>query len=121
MAIVRLTYAVRNTNTLRYRPGNIFMCNMPEVKVKVQLNLEQPVKAQRGCRGNKSTLSLTSALDGVGGQRQAPAALPQGKTRHPLYRRQGGPQGWSGGVRKISPPPPPPALGIRSQDNPARS
>ena len=30
-----------------------------------------------------STLSLTSALDGVGGQRHAPAALRPGKTRYP--------------------------------------
>ena len=29
-----------------------------------------------------STLSLTSALDGVGGQRYAAAALPPGKTRY---------------------------------------
>ena len=41
---------------------------------------------------------------GVGGQRHAPAALPPGKTRYPLYRRLGGHQGWSGEVRKISPP-----------------
>jgi hypothetical protein len=41
---------------------------------------------------------------GVGGQRHAPAALPPGKTQYPLYRRLGGPQGWSGRVRKISPP-----------------
>jgi hypothetical protein len=27
-----------------------------------------------------------------------------GKTWYPLYRRLGGPQGWSGQVRKISPP-----------------
>ena len=51
------------------------------------------------------TLSLTSALDGVGGQRHAPADLPLGKTRYPLYRRLGGTQGQSGRVRKISPPP----------------
>jgi hypothetical protein len=51
------------------------------------------------------TLSLISALDGVGGQRHAPAALPPGKTRYPLYGRLGGPQGRSGRVRKISPPP----------------
>ena len=50
-----------------------------------------------------STLSLTSALDGVGGQRHTLAALPPGKTRYPLYRRLGGPQGRSGRVRKISP------------------
>ena len=54
---------------------------------------------------------------GVGGQRHAPAALPWGKTRYPLYRRLGGPQGRSGRGRKISPPP----TGIRSPDRPARS
>jgi hypothetical protein len=42
---------------------------------------------------------------GVGGQRYAPAALPPGKTRYPLYRRMGGPQGRSRWVRKISPAP----------------
>jgi len=52
-----------------------------------------------------STLSLTSALDGLGGQRHAPAALPPGKTRYPLYRRLGGPQGRSEQVRKIYTPP----------------
>ena len=41
----------------------------------------------------------------VGGQQHAPAALPPGKTRYPLYRRLGGPQGWSWRVWKISPPP----------------
>ena len=43
-----------------------------------------------------STLSLNSGLDGVGGQSHAPAVLPPGKTRYPLYRRLGGPQGQSG-------------------------
>ena len=47
-------------------------------------------------------LSSTSALDGLGGQRHAPAALPPGKIRYPLY---GGLQDRSGQVRKISPPP----------------
>ena len=42
---------------------------------------------------------------GVVGQRHAPAALPSGKTRYPLYRRLGGPQGRSGRVWKILPPP----------------
>ena len=46
-----------------------------------------------------STLSLTSALDGVAGQRQAPAALRPEKTRYSLYERLGGPQGQSGWVR----------------------
>jgi hypothetical protein len=48
---------------------------------------------------------LTLKLEGVCGQHYAPAALPPGKTRYPLYRRLGGPQGRSGRVRKISPPP----------------
>ena len=64
-----------------------------------------------------STLPSTSALDGgVGGQRHASAALTPGKTRYPLYRRLGGPQGRYVRVRKISPPP-----GIRTPDRPARS
>ena len=42
---------------------------------------------------------------GVGGQRHASAALPLGKTRYPLYRRPGRPQGHSGWVQKISPLP----------------
>src|SRR5215468_3567718 len=39
---------------------------------------------------------MTSAQEGVGGQHHAPAALPPGKTRYPLYIRLGGPQVWSG-------------------------
>jgi len=41
---------------------------------------------------------------GVGGQRHAPAALPPGRTRYPLYRTVSGTQGRSGEMRKISPP-----------------
>jgi len=37
---------------------------------------------------------------GVGGQHHAPAALPPGQTRYPLYRRLRGPQSQSGRVRK---------------------
>jgi hypothetical protein len=36
---------------------------------------------------------------------QAPAALPLGKPRYPLYRWLGGLQIWSGRVGKILPPP----------------
>ena len=36
-----------------------------------------------------STLSLTLALDGMGGQRHAPVVSPPGKTWYPLYRRPG--------------------------------
>ena len=71
------------------------------------------------------------------GQRHAPAALPPGKTRYPLYRRLGGLQGRSGRVRYILPTPgldprtvqpvasryadwAVPAHHIRSPDRPAR-
>ena len=52
----------------------------------------------------------------MGGQHHAPAALPPGKTRYPLYRRLGGLQGRSGRVRIISP-----LTGIRSPDRPSCS
>jgi len=41
---------------------------------------------------------------GVGSQHLVPDALPLGKTRYPMYRRLGGPQGWSGWMQKILPP-----------------
>ena len=84
--------------------------------VKVKFFLEQAAVAYRGSRCIALLLLQPRCLTGVGGQRHAPAALPPGKTRYPLYRRLGGPQGRSGRVRKISPP-----TGIRSLDRPARS
>jgi len=38
---------------------------------------------------------------GVGGQCHTLATLPLRLTQYPLYRRLGGPQGWSGQVQKI--------------------
>ena len=52
-----------------------------------------------------STLSLTSAPDGMGGKHNAPTALTPGKSRYSLYRVLGGPQGRSERVRKIMPRP----------------
>jgi hypothetical protein len=49
---------------------------------------------------------MTTALEGGEGSAPRPGrSLPPGRTRYPLYRRLGGPQGRSGQVRKISPPP----------------
>jgi hypothetical protein len=41
---------------------------------------------------------------GVGGQSHTLATLLAVMTQYPLYRRLGGPQGWSGWVQKILPP-----------------
>ena len=82
-----------------------------KVKVRSRTGHEGPEKEYR----YSSTLSLTSALDGVGGQHHASAALAPRKTRYPLYRRLGGLRGRSGRVRKISP------TGIRSPNRPAHS
>jgi len=60
---------------------------------------------------------MTAALEGGEGSASRPGrSLPPGKTRYPLHRRLGGPQGRSGQVRKISPP-----TGIRSPEPSARS
>ena len=85
--------------------------NMMQSSVHIITGHESPEGEYR----YSSTLSLTSALDGVGGQRHAPAALPPGKTRCPLHKRLGGPQGRSERVRKILA-----STGIRSRDRLAR-
>ena len=62
------------------------------IKLKVKVILEQATKAQR------YTLPLTSVLDGVGGQRHAPAALPPGKGPVPTVQEAGWASGpiWTG-------------------------
>jgi hypothetical protein len=70
--------------------------------LKVKVPLTDP-KDQRRLEVS-STLSWSQHQNGVGGQYHAPAVSPPGKTRYPLYRMLGRPQGRSGRVRKISPP-----------------
>jgi hypothetical protein len=67
-----------------------------------------PRTSHKGPEGEQMysyTLSLTSALDQVGGQRHAPAALTPGKTRYSLHSSPGGSRGRSGQMRKNSPSP----------------
>jgi hypothetical protein len=52
----------------------------------------------------------------MGGQRDAPAALPPGKTRYPMYSRLVGPQGRSGRLHENLAP-----TGIRFPDIQVRS
>jgi hypothetical protein len=60
--------------------------------VKIKVALEQAMKAQRGIR-SIATLPLTLTLDWVGVQRDASRDFTPRKTRYPLYRSLGGPQG----------------------------
>ena len=59
----------------------------------------------QGKQKYSSTLSLTSALDGVGGRLHATATLPPGETRYPLHRRLDGVQSQYGLAQKVSSPP----------------
>ena len=61
--------------------------------------------AHRGSRGIALPFHDHSTRRGEGSASRPGRSLPPGKTRYPLYRRLGGPQGRSGQVRKISPPP----------------
>ena len=54
------------------------------------------MKAQRGNGGIAPFILNIATSTDVGGQRHTPAALPPGKTRHPLNRNLGGPQSRSG-------------------------
>ena len=76
----------------------------PFIQVKVKVTLEQAMKAQRGKQRYSSTLSLTSALEGMSGQRHAPATLSPGK-RHVTHFTGDQVGSRSGRVRKISSPP----------------
>jgi len=78
------------------------------VRDKVHPRTDHEDAGRGGGQICSSTLAWTSTLVGGGvgsGQRHASTALPQGKTRYPLYRRLGGSQGGSRMVRKISPSP----------------
>jgi len=61
--------------------------------------------ANRGCRGIALPFLDHGTRMGEGSAARPGRSLPSGKTRYPLYRRLGGPQGRSGQVRKILPPP----------------
>ena len=55
------------------------------MKIKGKFRAKTLHERSEGEQGYSCTLSLTSALDGVGGQRHVPAAFPSGMNRHTLY------------------------------------
>ena len=74
--------------------------------VKVQFILEQAMKAQRESRKYSPNLSFISAVEWGGSSMLHPSCFtPRNENQNPLYRRLGGPQGWSRWVQKILPPP----------------
>ena len=81
------------------------------VKSKVKCTLVQALMlctgptAHRGSRGIALLFLDHGTRRGEGSSSRPVRSLPPGKTRYPLCRRLGGPQGRSGQVRKILPPP----------------
>ena len=57
------------------------------------------------CAALRFSKGCTAHRRGWGVSVRPGCSLPPGKTRYPLYRRLGGPQGRSGQVQKILPPP----------------
>ena len=80
------------------------------VKVKVKCTLVQGLRLCTGRTAHRGSRGVALPFHDYGTRRDEGSAsrpgrsLPPGKTRYPLYRRLGGPQGRSGQVRKISPP-----------------
>jgi hypothetical protein len=87
------------------------MCILELKNVKVKITLVQALRlctsltAHRGSRGRALLFRDHSTRRGWGVSVTPGRSLPPAKTRYPLYRRLGGPQGRSGQVRKISSPP----------------
>ena len=85
--------------------------NSSYVKGKVKVTLVQELRlctgrtAHRGSRGIALPFHGHGTRRGEGSASRSGRSLPPGKTRYPLYRRLGGPQGRSGPVRKMSPLP----------------
>ena len=61
-----------------------FMTSWSKGKGKGKFYPRTGHESPEGEQRYRSTLSLTSALDGVGGQRHVPAALPPGKDPVPI-------------------------------------
>ena len=75
------------------------------VKGKSKVHSRRDPEGSEGEKMCSSTLSVTSATDGGWWSTPRAGRFTSGKPRYSLYKRLGGPQGWSGRVRKISLPP----------------
>jgi hypothetical protein len=81
------------------------------LKKKVNCTLVQALRLCTGRTAHRASRGITlpfldqGTKGGEGSPSHLSRSLPPEKTRYPLYKRLGGPQGRSGQVRKISPPP----------------
>ena len=81
-----------------------------KVKVKVKCTIVQALSHCTGRTVHRGSRGITLLFLDHGTRRDEWSAsrpgrsLPLGKTRYPLYRRMGGPQGRSGHLGKIRPP-----------------
>ena len=84
------------------RPCYVLTVFVSEEHKKESDPVAGPVMAQGVDRGIALLFHDRSTRRGEASAARPGRSLPPGKTRYPLYRRLGGPQGRSGG-RKISP------------------
>jgi hypothetical protein len=113
---------VRGTVLASWFVGAVFGCG-PNVRPEtVKVTPEQATKSQRGSKCSLWRYSFyTTAIYGVGGQRDAPTGLPLAKISGTLCTGGWvGPRGGLIGCGQFRPPPPP-SIGIRSSDRPTRS
>ena len=81
------------------------------VKGKKVVTLVQALRLCTGCMARRGSRSIALPFHDHGTRRVLGVSVTPwllftpGKTWYPLYRKLGGPQGWSGQVRKISLPP----------------
>ena len=90
-----------------YSPNHLQSCGKKKVKCTLiqALRLCTGRMAHTGSRGIAILFLDHGTRRGWGVSITPQPLFTLGKTRYPLYRRLGGSQGWSGQVRKISPPP----------------
>jgi hypothetical protein len=124
MKVVCTLHSHIHTNTHTHtRDMYVYVCNkwVNYVWLAVEMR-KRRISPRTGHEGpevksNRSTLSLTSAINGGGCSTPRPGCfIPPKETWYPLYRRLCGPQGRSGRVQKISS-----STGMWSFDRPARS
>jgi hypothetical protein len=93
-------------NICSLRSAELRQSYTPDLKCTLvhSLRLYTGRTAHRGSRGIALTFHYHGTRRGEGSGSRPGRSLPLGKTRYPLYRRLGGPQGLSGQLQKTSTP-----------------